>query len=524
MKKVVPASFLPFLSMVQSFHIDTFEGGICMLYLLTALIGAAAGALIYHFVQQRKHQHIKNMLKKAADGDFMHGLQHQTSGSETLAYIQQLNESQKKTFEEMVIASLRTSEMAGKLTSFMKDNHERMEEAGREVSGLAESTDTYASAFQDVQSNVNGTAAAIEHVMESAATTGAAAEQNAADASAVRTNIETSVETVKKMGTEAAAMKQQIEDVQQAAAQIVSFTKVIEDIANQTNLLALNASIEASRAGEAGKGFAVVADEIRKLSEGTSNSLSQINDAVSNVTGALDGAAEQTNVNETLASQVQEEVFLAADAISAIAEQAGTAREEMAGMNDTLQLMRTELLQMNDEMQTLEEKTGRNKEQVQRVRRTFDQVEEEMNGLQTSVQDLEEVSSHVYAFVSDQSIHVVLENQLELLKEQVDASHTPEQASALAGRLGTGNFQILDSSGTVVCATEQEALGLNLFELFPPYQTFAEDGSRQKIFTPIVTRLDGYYGKFAAVKQGDLIIIVEYAFNIQGDKPADTAA
>ncbi len=61
-----------------------------------------------------------------------------------------------------------------------------------------------------------------------------------------------------------------------AVNQINELSEAILEITSQTNLLALNAAIEAARAGEAGRGFAVVADEIRKLAEGSKNSISRI--------------------------------------------------------------------------------------------------------------------------------------------------------------------------------------------------------------------------------------------------------
>lgn len=89
-----------------------------------------------------------------------------------------------------------------------------------------------------------------------------------------------------------------------SAEKIVDAVQMIQNIAEQTNLLSLNASIEAARAGEAGKGFAVVAEEIRKLSEDSASSASEIEYIVKELLQNSNiGVATMAEVNKAIVSQ-----------------------------------------------------------------------------------------------------------------------------------------------------------------------------------------------------------------------------
>ncbi|MGR3764386.1 protoglobin domain-containing protein [Rossellomorea sp. NS-SX7] len=109
---------------------------------------------------------------------------------------------------------------------------------------------------------------------------------------------EFSVEGKEKMGqqkdhmskilSDLGEMLKEIQQLQQISNQIFDIVSIVQTIAEQTNLLSLNASIEAARAGEHGKGFAVVAEEVRKLSDQTKSS-------VTNVSSLISGTKEQVD-------------------------------------------------------------------------------------------------------------------------------------------------------------------------------------------------------------------------------------
>mgnify|MGYP000068411646 FL=1 len=71
-------------------------------------------------------------------------------------------------------------------------------------------------------------------------------------------------------------VQEQTNRTNDSVQQIHKATAFITSIAEETDLLSLNASIEAARAGENGKGFAVVAEQIKKLSEQSNQSSSEI--------------------------------------------------------------------------------------------------------------------------------------------------------------------------------------------------------------------------------------------------------
>lgn len=92
-----------------------------------------------------------------------------------------------------------------------------------------------------------------------------------------------------------------IKSLYEKSGEIEKIVDLINKIATQTNLLAMNASIEAARAGEHGRTFTVVADEVKKLSNQTSNSASNIKTLVDHIQSEITVAKNSIDeINKSL--------------------------------------------------------------------------------------------------------------------------------------------------------------------------------------------------------------------------------
>jgi methyl-accepting chemotaxis protein len=127
------------------------------------------------------------------------------------------------------------------------------------------------------------------------------------------------LQTIQSVAELAQQSQQQADLMGDRSQKISNVVAMIRDVADQTNLLALNAAIEAARAGEQGRGFAVVADEVRKLSERTGQSTTEISSMIREML-----ESSELVINNVHATVERMETGL---------RQAGQARDTVSGIN-----------------------------------------------------------------------------------------------------------------------------------------------------------------------------------------------
>jgi len=284
---------------------------------------------------------------------------------------------------------MKVADESSAVSEMLIDINSKMERLNKDIEGITATTEELSAGTEESASSteeMNATSTEIEKAVESIA---AKAQEGAITVSnenkitaEMKENAISSKENALEIYGKAKGDLQNAIEQSKAVNQISELSEAILEITSQTNLLALNAAIEAARAGEAGKGFAVVAEEIRKLAEGSKNTVSRIQEVTRVIYGAVnDLAASSGEIMEFIDKKVLKDYDYLVDSseqysynssrindmvtdfsatseellasiqnmVKAIDEIAGAANEEAQGATDIAQGA-SEIMQMSDDV------------------------------------------------------------------------------------------------------------------------------------------------------------------------------
>jgi methyl-accepting chemotaxis protein len=194
------------------------------------------------------------------------------------------------------------------------------------VEHLLNSANTLSANAEQTQRQSAAVAAATDQANANVETVAAAGTELAASIGEISRQVVHSAETAQSATAEAADAMRKIAGLAESAAKIGEVVGLINDIASQTNLLALNATVEAARAGDAGKGFAVVAHEVKSLAGQTGRATSDIATQVTAVQSETQSAVAAIQGIATTIARISE----LSTAIAGAVDEQGVATTEIA--------------------------------------------------------------------------------------------------------------------------------------------------------------------------------------------------
>lgn len=196
----------------------------------------------------------------------------------------------------------------------------------KSVEILSQSSDALQKAAQDATGMALAASVGSEEASKNVSTVAASTEELSMSIQQIRDQVNRSQNIAIMAFDEAQNTNIAITNLAESAGRIANVVELITNIAERTNLLALNATIEAARAGEAGKGFAVVATEVKNLATQTGQATEDIRKTID-----LIQSGTQTSVTAIQSiNRVLSEIKTHSSSIAAAIEQQSAATLEIS--------------------------------------------------------------------------------------------------------------------------------------------------------------------------------------------------
>ena len=228
--------------------------------------------------------------------------------------------------------------------------------------------------------------ATVQEIAQSAANAAKLTQSSEENTSQSHQQVLQSQATISALATDIDGITEQVTLLSKKTIDIASIVDSIRGISEQTNLLALNAAIESARAGEHGRGFAVVADEVRALANRTSQSTTEIQSMIEELTTISEDVVNDISQSKQKAQQSVGAMQSSVELLDAISE---TANQ----INDMATLIATATEQQSNVVADV----GRNIEQISEI---SDRAMNEQINTEQAIRDLANSAQALDALVA----------------------------------------------------------------------------------------------------------------------------
>ena len=327
---------------------SNFEGLIHVMGIVIALILIFIVAILYFLARDIRHSvnQIISVTEKAAKGDLSHDVITDATDEfgNIAAQFNSVIQHMRKVLSKVQSAAQKVSTSAEKTKTGVNHTGDLIQNVALSVTSAYDNANAQKEAIGDSKERIKQMEQSVEQSI-TAMRAGLESVQRTAEHAA--TGNEKADETVRQMNEIANAVEESARIVQELgenSKEIGSIVEVISSIAEQTNLLALNAAIEAARAGEHGRGFAVVADEVRKLAEGSQESVQKIGNIIGTIQTTTEKAVETMKAGHQLVQAGRSNVELTGQSFHEIVNMIKIAEENSNKVMATIDSLREPIL------------------------------------------------------------------------------------------------------------------------------------------------------------------------------------